>query len=44
MFTLYQIVKRGIIETDLVQCKQEQVLHCIASTASFKNGDQGDTP
>ena len=38
MFSLYRIVKRGVVETDLVQCEQEQVLHCVADIISFENG------
>ena len=38
MFTLYRAVKRGVAESDPVQCEQEQVLYCIAGIISFKNG------
>ena len=35
MFILYQVVKWSVAEIDIVHCKQEQVLHCIADIESF---------
>ena len=39
MFRLYQIVKRSIAETDLLQCEQEQELRCVQGRRKqFVNG------
>ena len=35
MFTLYRIVKRSVVETDRIQCEQEQVLCCGSGIKSF---------
>ena len=42
MFTMHQIVKRSVAETDPVQCEQEEVFRCVAGITTFQKMEQSN--